>query len=494
MSSGLAAVRANEMATEMATTVAIRFPLGRYHATPWDRSVNEGATEWPPSPWRLLRALIATWYSRWPDLPATVLDALLDSLGDPPSYRTPSVRSGHTRHYLPDLDHKKGETGGTDLTLDPFLSVGRREPLLVRWDIHLPAEQRMALAKLVEVVPYLGRADSVCEARLLDEDPEPDQGWWRPGADGPRRTRLLAPTRPINRASLEITTVGVRRQRRTLPPSTLWVNYATADPPKPRRVSKQEIACVEAVRFAVSGSVPFRSTHGVLLADDVHRVVGDKLAAMGVDDARRRGLLGTGGAASGHNHAHWIPIAEGAQRGAAVHSLVLWVPQMLRSDEMAAIIELPRLSGHRGSQGNGDGYEIRGFPEVRLLFQAAGSIVQVAPELCGPARRWRSLTPYLPVRHSKRTPVDQYVAGDVGTELRYREQFRDLPVPVVLPIDPDGGLPDRWAREFRRYRLTERMGKSRPGLGLRLEFPDEVQGPLLLGQLSHFGYGIFTPE
>ena len=58
----------------------------------------------------------------------------------------------------------------------------------------------------------------------------------------------------------------------------------------------------------------------------------------------------------------------------------------------------------------------------------------------------------------------------------------------------DDGLPDRWAREFRRYRLNERLGQSRPGVGLRLEFADEVHGPLLLGQLSHFGYGIFTPD
>ena len=478
----------------MATTVAIRFPLGRYHATPWDRSVNEGAAEWPPSPWRLLRALVATWYTRWPDLPAPVFDVLLDSLSDPPSYRTPSVCSGHTRHYLPDLDHKKGESGGTDLTLDPFLSVGRRDQLLVRWDVHLPAEQRQTLAKLVELVPYLGRADSVCEARLLDEDPEPDPGWWRPVAEGARRTRLLTPTQPIDRASLEITTVEVRRQRRTLPPGTVWVSYASADPPKPRRVPRRESASVEAVRFAVRGSVPFRSTQGVLLADDSHRVVGDKLAALGVDDERRRALLGTGGAASGHNHAHWIPVAEDARRGASVHSLVLWVPQKLRSDEVAASIRLPCLSGRRGGQDNGNGYEVRGFPEVRLLFQAAGAIELVAPELCGPARRWRSLTPYLPVRHRKRETVGEYLAADIDAELRYRDQFQDLPSPVITPIDPDGGMPDRWAREFRRYRLTERMGKSRPGLGLRLEFPDDVQGPLLLGQLSHFGYGIFKPD
>ena len=54
----------------MPATLAIRFPLGRYHANPWDRSVNEGAAEWPPSPWRILRALVATWHTRWPGLPA----------------------------------------------------------------------------------------------------------------------------------------------------------------------------------------------------------------------------------------------------------------------------------------------------------------------------------------------------------------------------------------------------------------------------------------
>jgi CRISPR-associated protein Csb2 len=42
--------------------------------------------------------------------------------------------------------------------------------------------------------------------------------------------------------------------------------------------------------------------------------------------------------------------------------------------------------------------------------------------------------------------------------------------------------------------MTENMSKSRPGLGLRLEFPEPVDGPLLLGQLSHFGYGIFVPD
>src|SRR6266508_6988675 len=85
----------------MSVVLAVRFPLGRYHATAWDRSVNEGAVEWPPSPWRLLRALVATWYTRWPQLPAPALDELLDLLGRLPQYWTFFSRAAATTQIYP---------------------------------------------------------------------------------------------------------------------------------------------------------------------------------------------------------------------------------------------------------------------------------------------------------------------------------------------------------------------------------------------------------
>lgn len=30
--------------------------------------------------------------------------------------------------------------------------------------------------------------------------------------------------------------------------------------------------------------------------------------------------------------------------------------------------------------------------------------------------------------------------------------------------------------------------------GLTLEFTEPVEGPVLLGQLSHFGFGVFVPD
>jgi len=472
------------------TTLAFRFPLGRYHANPWDRAVNEGASEWPPSPWRILRALVATWHTRWPDLPAADIDAVLDALADPPAYRTPTTGTGHTRHYLPDPGHRTAQAGSTDLTLDPFLAIDKQSELLVRWEAGLSAGQREVLSKLAELIPYLGRSESVCQARLFDteEDPVPDGAWWRPDAAGSTRTRLLVPTRPFSREALEATTAGVRKSKRTVPPGTTWVTYARGNPepvPAPQRPARRSFPLPTAIRFAVTGRAPVQVTNGVLIADEAHRIAARCLEKAGIADARRREIMGTRGAATGHGHAHWVPIAGQGESATFIDALLVYVPDGLEPAEIGAIISAGKISGKRGA----NGYEVPGFPEQQLLFQAAGQVQDVAPELVAPAgaTRWRSVTPYLPVRHRHKESAEDHSTADVSRELRYR----NLPEPVaVTAAEPLAGR----VNQFRRYRTGERMLAARAGTGLRLTFATPVEGPILLGQLSHFGFGAFVPE
>jgi CRISPR-associated protein Csb2 len=232
---------------------------------------------------------------------------------------------------------------------------------------------------------------------------------------------------------------------------------------------------------------PVKLTHGILLADVAH----DKAARSLPDDVSGH-ILGYGGAPTEHQHAHWIPLPGQATRERErVCSLVVYVPCRLTAEEVSTLIGIREVSGKVGGE-SGSGYEFRDLPEAELLLQAAGTLRQVAPELYGSSRRWRSLTPYLPVRHwhRNREALADYLTDDVKAELAYR----GMPPAAVKQVDPGGGLSDRWARRFRRYRMKENMSKSRAGLGLALEFPAEVAGPLLLGQLSHFGYGIFVPD
>lgn len=61
------------------------FPLGRFHATPWKvNPFDDPYGEWPPSPWRLVRAVVARWYqwareAEFPPQPEE-LDALVRAL------------------------------------------------------------------------------------------------------------------------------------------------------------------------------------------------------------------------------------------------------------------------------------------------------------------------------------------------------------------------------------------------------------------------------
>src|SRR3546814_7778144 len=102
--------------------LAFTFPAGRYHATPWERHVNEGAVVWPPEPWRVLRALIATWPHKVK--PADkhneeTLGELIEVLSQNlPEYNLPSASHSHTRHYM-----TQWKAGDTSLMFDAFASV-----------------------------------------------------------------------------------------------------------------------------------------------------------------------------------------------------------------------------------------------------------------------------------------------------------------------------------------------------------------------------------
>src|SRR5690606_17351313 len=100
----------------MPFAVELTFPAGRYHATPWGAHVNEGLIEWPPSPWRVLRALVACWHRKAlgevrREVMAEIAHCLADSL---PQYDLPAGWRSHTRHYMPDY-------AGTNKIYDGFL-------------------------------------------------------------------------------------------------------------------------------------------------------------------------------------------------------------------------------------------------------------------------------------------------------------------------------------------------------------------------------------
>ena len=460
----------------MSTVLEIELPWGRYHATPWNRSNNEGVAEWPPSPWRVLRALVASWKVHSPDLDEARVLAVLSKLVDPPRFHLPPFREAHTRHYLAGVKHLKGVSPDTDKTLDAFVVTERDARLWVEWSVDLDEESRSLLQTLAEGVGYVGRAESITECSLASV---PGVGTLCEPADADTASdtvRVLVPDGPITLANLVQTTTAVRNARRLLPDCTRLQAYArpAPEPDVVRRRVARPARPVDAVRFSIGGSGLPSRFDAVALGELLHRAAvkrhAEHSASLSGKDASGRPL---GGA---HLHAHFLSLPERRELdGRRIASFVVWSPGGLDESELSALAGLRTLSS-----GRLDG------TRREVVVTAEGTVAAIAPEIVAEqgGRVWVSVMPYSPVHHHKGELLDQLHA-DVTLELRHR----GLPAAETVEL-----LKGPWLH-YGRYRIgRERIQQQRRAYGLRLTFEEPIQGPLALGQLSHFGLGLFRPE
>lgn len=463
------------------TTLEVRFPWGRYHANRWGRNVNEAAVDWPPSPWRILRALYASWRWHVPDLDEQRVLGLLHSLSRPPRYRLPPFTFAHSRHYYPDMAHRRGVTKNTDKTLDAFVVMPRDARVLVSWDRDTSDTEREVLGRLADGVRYLGRADSIAEVRLVAADEVvPDDGWLEPWARSETSVPCLTPSiEGLDLEALLLRPSQVRGQRMLVPQNTTWVDYPAPVPVpaettvREQRRSVARTTMVTAVRFTLHGTVAPADDTAVTVADILHKAVcrrvegNPMLTGFGVDGRPLGGL---------HEHAHWLAFGRSGRR--MLSSVLLWVPggidRAVASELASAPFQLWAPDHLKLPTG------------LRAVVEAVGDPASVAPEVAPsePHLMWRSLTPYAPTRRDRRAELIDHLLRDLRREAGYR----GLPE-VVAAEQVAGG----WLR-YRRARAHEPLSKARRAFGLRVQFAEPVHGPIALGQLSHFGLGLFVPD
>ena len=484
----------------MTTTLVLSFPWGLFHATPWGRDVNEASVEWPPSPWRILRALYATWRWRAPEIEGHVVEGLLDKLSAPPSYLLPPHGEAHTRHYMPDVTHMKDRPkwgpdtkysgDAVDKVFDPFVVFERGACAAVRWSCELTNEERAALAVLARSLPYLGRAESICDAHLADASEFQDAAvasgeWLEPlsDADSARPVDLVTPPklvlaarRPPDLAALTMRTTALRARGFTVPPGSCWVPYpypGSAEPePSPRRATHRRPTTA---RWAFASPARPSIKAAVAMADVLRLACLSRFGRRfgGEVSSTFAGKDASGAPLGGHRHAHYL--AFDADGDTLIDHLLVWAPGGFDAKEVSALADLDRLMGFG---------HVSDFRPGRLGLEALGEPAQVAPELIGPSPVWRSATPFAPPHHAhKRTPWDQHVRQQVAEELRRR----GFPTPRSVDLFQADWL------SYRRYRIRERLQDGRRAAGVEIAFGSEVAGPIALGLLSHFGLGLFVP-
>ncbi|MGH3845219.1 MAG: type I-G CRISPR-associated protein Csb2, partial [Pseudonocardiaceae bacterium] len=328
-------------------TLVLRFPWGRYSATPWGRHVNEGAVDLPPSPWRLLRALYAVWRTRVPQLDEDTVHGLLAALAVPPTFHVPRHSVSHTRHYYPDTVHRSGASS-TDRTLDAFAVFERDAELGVHWPVELTPDQQVALARLAGAIPYFGRADSGCEGSLPAEWAPGPHDTWIPldvadsVAENAVVTSVLAPELPLQLDSLLARPVDVRKGGLLFPAGTHLVAYQRDRPPPQRRSQPRRRAePVTAVRFSVLQAGLPPQTDSLIYTDLLRLGALSKLGRLPEERTNTQlgGRTAGGDAMEGHGHAHYLPLTTDRR----LTGLVVWTPNGLPEDELKALTTVDRL-------------------------------------------------------------------------------------------------------------------------------------------------------
>ena len=514
----------------------LRFPAGRFHATPWGRHVNEGAVEWPPSPWRIVRALIATWYLKArkdEEIPERNIRALAEALSQPPVFRLPSATTAHTRHYMP---YNEGKNEKTTKVFDTFVQLSERDAVLVAWDLVLPAEQLAALKTLAARLGYFGRAESLVETRVLEgvTAVEPNATPLPEGAPPPAKTeliRLLAPMSPGDYskwradflaasapptngkkqpkkeptapeipddlfAALHADTGNLQSAGWNLPPGALYVNYirpesafAPATRPRPR-LGK---GAPTLARYALVSAVAPSIAKAVSVADRVHGAL-CKWSDRGKGGAAVfTGLGGDEEPLTGHRHAYVLCEANGP-RDAITH-VTIWAEMGFDEAACLALRQLSKVWGHGGH-------------DIRLVLHGIGQVGDFKEcALFGKAAVWRSVTPFVSTRHPKTfrdgRPKMDASGWQVGSHAHDLLRLLALHPPgsgasikQLEERDRPFQFGSRRLRSLQFQTIRHNGGGNRgsgSGNGFTITFPEPVSGPLALGYGAHFGLGLFVP-
>lgn len=519
--------------------IEFRFPGGRYHATPWGHHVNEGLVEWPPSPWRLLRAFIATAFTKLhvsDPVPADhALRRLIAALAtELPHFRATPCPATHTRHYMP-LGDKNGKT---TLVLDACAVPGA-SPLIVSWPVELDADCLALLHRIVESLGYLGRAESWVVGRILDTMPPQDgttiempphvsgiskgPGWEQVPLFAPvseseystsvESTRLAIETEFPAPADKKIPASITKQRAKALEPypsdlfdclttdTTFLQQHGWSQPPGSRRIlywrPTRALSVTPSGRSRIQGTVAPVDAILVALASDTSRreVLPQFYRALPQAELLHRALVKkmdglhadvfTGKdqnkvPLTGHRHVHYVPLNLDRNEPNRLDHILLWAPMGFDDQAQQAIL--------------GTSYTWTKGGEKPLFVTVAGMgnlrdfQALTGKQIIGPSRTWESRTPFVAPRHVKRNGKNTLI-NQIRTELESRN-FPDANVEVLTRDETT-------VRGMHRFvRLRRDATKAPPQdhfVAVRLTFKEPVTGPISLGYAAHFGLGLFTP-
>jgi CRISPR-associated protein Csb2 len=502
-------------------TLRLTFPWGRYYAHPWGQNpARITEAEWPPSPWRLLRAIAAAWYQvNSGKEPSDELIQTLEILGrELPTFRLPKVSFSRAIHYQPNF----GATAKADVALAKYKRVRHENhfaavggDVLIQWklegvDVAFLETVRSVVYNVVDRITYFGRAESICEVSIEDEPPEnlrevrvtmqQDQPCRQISSDC---RDVLCPN-PNNFIASDLWKRrdcegpgGLARKHlvqdlidafQPLPDGAAWYSYHMPEgwpqqwlvrhSTAPVRKPKRNRVIAHFLEFLLQCRIPVPVKHIVSIAERFREAAirnhGQPSFALSGHD-RPEEVVGN------HKHAFYLPIP--GQEGDYLESLRIWCQHGFTQDEVNALMSVEALRWAGGR-----------FPVRPVLLHMARDIPPI-----GPAKRWQSITPFVPPRFWYRKKIHEGRVRDSDSpELQISRCLRDNGLTFDCNVSrlnrPQSSVWDLCKVHLpKSVRQTKSEPDHRVGVFLQLDFSKPVV--LLLpafGHSAHFGLGQFT--
>lgn len=478
------------------SVLEIAFPAGRYHATAWGRNVNEGDPEWPPSPFRLARALMDVRFRRHADIDDSRLESALLLLTGAPRFSLPPTSKMAVKYYF-DQGKPDGKKQGV---LDAFVCMQKSATLYMELPQDAPTDALHVLGTLVASLPYLGRAESWIEARIRPDLPE--ERCWNcvpvqcDDADTLTEVQtLLTPEAYADLPCLPMTGKGRKRQKCSWlealalttddlradgwnrPPLLGRHTYVLTEDEWQRRPapSANRVPCC--VTYAIRSTPQLSVTRTLPLAERVRiGLMSQHKRCCGGDESRVSPLFSgkdeLGQPLRGHQHAFYWPCDTDGD-GRIDHVRVL-LPGGLTDEERAALQRLHHVWAQ--------GAELAELVFLHCLPHTSFAEAQTVV----------SATPVVLVRHYK--PSKGTFREWLETEVRRSCDEQRLPEPVTIEAFPSLPLRDGTSLSWNSF-IRQRKGQApRHGYGFRLHFETPIRVPFALGSFAHFGLGLFVAE
>jgi CRISPR-associated protein Csb2 len=495
------------------------FPLGRFHATPWKVSpYDDPHGEWPPSPWRLLRALLARSFqyrreggdasdAQQAALAGAFASSTIEWHLPPASWRGPGLRQYQPAEFQwnPAAAKEPGMKGyKTTKVMDAFWLTDRSDDSesegALWWFLDGPAWTDETLALLDSCaarLTYFGRAESITElARITDTNtpaPMPNCTLTKQRKQGAVPVLALAPEATLTDALRS--TDSPELANGDLPPGACWSYAQRPDRPttRPMRKPEKQRPPVQWMQFALGSRIPIYEKSAVTLTQRFRGAAAKCLLLAATDgnmddwtkappEMQELGATLTGKDADGkpligHRHAVFFLHFEGGE----ATRLCAWSADGFTHDEQIAML--------RASE-----------REVSLTYKKSSWAAKLIPldGLVPPppgipqtgAQCWKSMTPYVPPRHvfDRRGKVKrgESVAEQIAEELANRE------FPTATVEIEEGSA--RWVKVHQPSRTRDgATNDDKRGYTVRITFSEPVKGPIFLGHSCHFGLGLFQP-